>query len=263
MMLLLEMAPVGLHACFRVVNPPNFGREKFVLRPMIPVRSSGRLVISHPPDPRKGHLQAAIPHPYHKNHLTTGFNPSPTGRPHLDVAVFHARIRELGSQKRGPPGVLVAGSAVHPRHCGAPAGGIVRIQPQHVGLRIVPEGHHQHHATVQSFSHGFQATLQVEVIHIPEGFLHIGAWQESPWKRRMVCVYRVLFCGEAMGNFQPLPMFYALPKSIQGDLPFSLWLAKKNTSNSFTRTQTLSVIESPRTSAMDTLELGITLPSWT
>mmetsp|Transcript_80711 Transcript_80711/g.164293 ORF Transcript_80711/g.164293 Transcript_80711/m.164293 type:complete len:383 (+) Transcript_80711:100-1248(+) len=94
---------------------------------------------------------------------------------HLDVAVFHARIRELGSQKRGPPGVLVAGPAVHPRHCGAPAGGIVRIQPQHVGLRIVPEGHHQHHATVQSFSHGFQATLQVEVIHIPEGFLHIGA----------------------------------------------------------------------------------------
>ena len=171
MMLLLEMAPLRLHACFRVVNPPNFGREKFVLRPMIPVRSSGRSVISHPSGSEKRSSQAAMPHPYHKNHLTTGFNPSP----HLDVAVFHARIRELGSQKGGPPGVLVAGPAVHPRHCGAPAGGIVRIQPQHVGLRIVLEGHHQHHATVQSFAHGFQATLQVEVIHIPEGFLHIGA----------------------------------------------------------------------------------------
>ena len=91
------------------------------------------------------------------------------------VTVLDPSLSILLAEVRRQAGVCGAGATADTGDGGVLVQGIVRIQPQHVGLLIIPKRHHQHHTPVQSLSHGLQATLPSEVVDVPKGRLHVRA----------------------------------------------------------------------------------------
>ena len=76
------------------------------------------------------------------------------------------------SQVCGEAGVCPAWSPVHAWNARILVQRVVRVQPKHVGLCVIPQGHDKHHTPIQGFSHGLQATLASKVINVSKGRLH-------------------------------------------------------------------------------------------
>ena len=99
---------------------------------------------------------------------------SRVGRPQLtkpDVHEGDGGAGVVGLHVGGHPGVGRAGAPAHPRLAGVRAQGEVPVQPQHVGVMVVPHGHDQHLAPGHALTHRLQSALLLVVVRVTKGGL--------------------------------------------------------------------------------------------
>jgi hypothetical protein len=80
------------------------------------------------------------------------------------VREFHLGIPMLGLNLSGNTGGGGAGTAVAADLLAV--SGVSGIQPEHVGIVVIPQGHHKHHTLLESFVHGTHASLLDEIAAI-------------------------------------------------------------------------------------------------
>lgn len=85
-------------------------------------------------------------------------------RTELDVRERHLRIRILALDIRRYARASWAVATTNAGGIAALVSRIVTIQPQHVGVVIIPQTHHEHHARVECLAHGRHTTVLVERI---------------------------------------------------------------------------------------------------
>ena len=54
---------------------------------------------------------------------------------------------------------------------GGLVGWVGRVEPKHISIMVVPDGHDEDHTILQRLTHLFEATLVLEVILVREGVL--------------------------------------------------------------------------------------------
>mmetsp|Transcript_4910 Transcript_4910/g.8341 ORF Transcript_4910/g.8341 Transcript_4910/m.8341 type:complete len:500 (+) Transcript_4910:1504-3003(+) len=105
------------------------------------------------------------------------------GEGHRGVGRVGLHVRRLsrgcGARAAADPGV---GRGVH-------VGGVVRVEPEHLGVVVVPEAHHEHQATVERVAHALHRAIVVEPV---VGLVEVRA------RRRAELV------GDGVGDEQPV-----------------------------------------------------------
>lgn len=100
---------------------------------------------------------------------------SRANRTELDVRVDDGRVGGVGLNIRGLARVGGAGTTSDTGGRGVLIERVARVEPEHVGCVVVPDGHDQDHTGTHSSAHWAESTLCLKVINVTESDLLVGA----------------------------------------------------------------------------------------
>ena len=92
-------------------------------------------------------------------------------RTNLDVGVDNVGVGMLGFDLSGDTRVCGAGTAGNARDGGVSVDGIVAVQPEHVGVVVIPDAKHKGHAQAEGLTHIGHTAMRCEHVDVVENVL--------------------------------------------------------------------------------------------